>query len=73
MFSLGISRKLIRTAHSAWVRAPARWLALRLPYLMSPSTGRPQVAYMREKGMLRVLVMLAGRQAPGQIAGVCRV
>ena len=34
---------------------------------------RPQVAYMREKGMLRVLVMLAGRQAPGQIAGVCRV
>ena len=31
---------------------------------------RPQVAYMREKGMLRAVVMLAGRQAPGQVAGL---
>lgn len=31
---------------------------------------RPQVAYMREQGMLRVMVQLAGRQAPGRISGV---
>lgn len=34
---------------------------------------RPQVAYMREKGMVRAIVMLAGRQAPGQVAGVHRL
>ena len=31
---------------------------------------RPQVAYMKEQKMLRAIVQLAGRQAPGQIAGV---
>ena len=31
---------------------------------------RPQVAYMRERGMVRAVVLLAGRQAPGQVAGV---
>ena len=34
---------------------------------------RPQVASMREKGMVRAIVMLAGRQAPGQVAGVHRL
>ena len=31
---------------------------------------RPQVAYMRERRMVRAVVLLAGRQAPGQVAGV---
>lgn len=31
---------------------------------------RPQVAYMKEQKMLRAIVQLTGRQAPGQIAGV---
>ena len=34
---------------------------------------RPQVASMREKGMVRAIVMLAGRRAPGQVAGVHRL
>lgn len=31
---------------------------------------RPQVIYMKEHKMLRVLVQLEGRQAPGQVSGV---
>ncbi len=31
---------------------------------------RPQVAYMKSQKMLRVIVQLTGRQAPGQISGV---
>lgn len=31
---------------------------------------RPQVHYMKDQKMLRVLVQLTGRQAPGQISGV---
>ena len=34
---------------------------------------RPQVAYMRQKGMIRAVALLAGRQAPGCIVGVHRL
>lgn len=34
---------------------------------------RPQVQYMRERGMVRVLVMLQGRQLPGRVKEVRRL
>ncbi len=34
---------------------------------------RPQVQYMRQRGMIRVLVMLHGRQLPGQVKEVHRL
>ena len=34
---------------------------------------RPQAAYMRRRGMIRAVVQLAGRQAPGLVSGVHRI
>lgn len=38
---------------------------------LEDAARRPQVKYMKEHGMLRVLVLLEGRQAPGTIKEVC--